>query len=120
MAFSTELVMGAGGGGADIEAIPVSMSGAGSNVTHPLATVDAGERSIILLSGLMTPDSTTNSWRPYLSIGGVSHTDAHTYLTGPTGWGIGGVYSGEVAVAVLTRHASYGGKFNGTLYVARL
>ena len=118
MAFTTEFVIGAGGG---VEEIPVSMSGAGNGVTYPLTTVNAGDGAVILVVGTMVPASTTSSSRPHLQIGTYTHSDPSTYLTGPTGIGVGGLFTGSVQIAVLSRTTiTTPTTFTGTVYVARL
>ncbi|MGW8593244.1 hypothetical protein ACWGLC_16255 [Dietzia sp. NPDC055877] len=115
MAFTTEFVMGAGGG---VEEIPVSMSGGGAGTVYPLTTVDAGAGAFILVSGAMT-GSTFESQRPHLQIGTHTHTDPRLYLTGPNGLGIWAKATGTVQVAVLSRVTSTT-TLTGTVYVSRL
>ena len=121
MAFTTEFVMGAGG--AEVEEIPVSMSGGGgiaSNPTaYPLTTVDAGDGAVILVIGTMDPGSTSSAYRPHLQIGSYTHVSPHTELTGPAGTGIGMVVTGTVEVSILSR-TTVTTSFTGTVYAARL
>lgn len=121
MAFSTEFVMGAGGG---VEEIPVSMSGGGgtssSPVAHPLATVDAGDGAVILVIGMLVPASTSTSSRPHLQIGSYTHSEPNAYLTGPTGVGIGGLFTGVVQISIISRFTVGTSTFDGTVYVTRV
>ena len=117
MAFTTEFVMGAGG--AEVEEIPVSMSGGGSDTVYPLATVDAGAGAIVFVAGTMTPGSTLTAGRPHLRIGSHTHQEPYFILTGPAGLGIGARATGSVQVAVLSRTTGTT-TFTGTVYVARL
>lgn len=117
MAFTTEFVMGAGG--AEVEEIPVSMSGGGVNTTYPLTTVDAGDGAVVLVLGTMNPGNTTSTLRPHLQIGSVTHGEPHTYLTGPTGPGVGIWAMGSAQIAILSR-SSASTTFDGTVYVIRM
>lgn len=117
MAFSTEFVMGAGGG---VEEIPVSMSGGGIGSTYPLTTVDAGGGAIVVVAGKMSPGSTTDRNRPQLRIGSYTHAEPHTVLVGqPPGGMIGGTFTGTVSISVLSRSGT-ATTFSGKVYVARL
>ena len=120
MAFTTEFVMGAGGG---VDEIPVSMSGGGGTSSnpnvYPLATVDAGDGAIVLVSGTMNPAFTTTAGRPHLQIGSYTHESPHTELTGPAGTGLGMVVTGTVEVSILSR-VNAATTFDGTVYVARV
>ena len=121
MAFTTEFVMGAGG--AEVEEIPVSMSGSGgsssSPVAYPLTTVDAGDGAIVLVLGTLDPGSTLAGSRPHLQIGSHTHESPHTELTGPAEFGFGVVVTGTVEVSILSR-GNNTTSFTGTVYVARL
>ena len=117
MAFSTEFVMGAGG--AEVEEIPVSMSGGGNGTVYPLATVDAGAGAIILVAGTMSPGSTNSSNRPHLLLGSITQEWPHPQLTGPDGPGVGVLTSGSVAVGIRSRTTT-STTFTGTLYVVRV
>src|SRR5699024_9977287 len=100
------------------EEIPVSMSGSGSGTVYPLATVDAGDGAIILVSGTMdTPSAATT--RPHLAIGTYTHASPHTDRTGAAETGIGTVVTGTVEVSILLRSALTS-SFTGTVYVAHL
>lgn len=120
MAFTTEFVLGAGG---TVEEIPVSMNGGGggssSPTVYPLTTVDAGDGAIVLVAGTMVPGSTIANIRPHLQVGAHTHQEPHTYLTGPTGLGIGVRATGSVQVEVLSR-TSGATTFTGTVYVVRM
>lgn len=118
MAFTTEFVMGAGGG---VEEIPVSMSGGGggpsSPTAYPLTTVDAGDGAFIAVGGTM---STTSLNPAHLDIGGIAFADARVLLTGPAVIPRpAGYVTGTVSVAVLSRNSS-ATTFTGTVYVYRL
>ena len=121
MAFTTEFVMGAGG--AEVEEIPVSMSGGGGSASsptvYPLTTVNAGTGAIVLVVGTMTPGSTLTAGRPHLRIGSHTHEEPHAQLSGPAGLGIGVRVTGSVQVAVLSRSVG-ATSFTGMVYVARL
>ena len=117
MAFTTEFVMGAGG--AEVEEIPVSMSGGGNGTVYPLTTVDAGAGAIVLVLGTMNPAFTTTVGRPHLQIGSYTHQSPHTELTGPAGTGLGMVVTGTVEVSILSR-VNAATTFDGTVYVARV
>lgn len=117
MAFTTEFVMGAGG--AEVEEIPVSMSGGGTTTVYPLTTVDAGAGAIVFVAGTMTPGSTLSAGRPHLRIGSHTHEEPHVQLSGPAGLGLGVRGTGSVQVAVLSRSVGTT-SFTGTVYVARL
>ena len=117
MAFSTEFVMGAGG--AEVEEIPVSMSGGGNGTVYPLTTVDAGDGALVLVLGTMDPASTNTSLRPHLQIGPHTHTSPYEQLTGPEGAVIGTFATGTVEVSILSRYVSTT-SFTGTVYVARV
>lgn len=106
-------------GGAQLEEIPVSMSGGGNGTVHPLATVDAGDESFILVAGTMAPGRSAEPYRPHLQIGDYTIDDPHLHLTGPDGQVIGVRASGTVALAVRTR-ISNAAIFSGTVYVARM
>lgn len=117
MAFTTEFVMGAGG--AEIEEIPVSMEGGGTNTVYPLATVDAGNGALVLVFGRINPPSTTTNTRPHLTIGTYTNESPNLTLTGSLpGVLLGGIYSGTVQVAVLSRFFAVT-SFTGTVYVIR-
>ena len=117
MAFTTEFVMGAGG--AEVEEIPVSMSGGGNGVTYPLTTVDAGDGAVVLVLGTLDPGSTLVGSRPHLQIGSYTHESPHIELTGPAEFGFGVVVTGTVEVSILSR-GSNTTSFTGTVYAARL
>ena len=123
MALELGPVIGSIGGGGGVEEIPVSMSGGGGTTSgptvYPLTTVDAGDGAIVLVLGTMDPASTGGSFRPHLQIGSYTHQEPHTYLTGPTGSGVGVMATGSVQIAVLSRD-SRSTTFDGTVYVARL
>ena len=118
MALELGPVIGSIGGGG-VEEIPVSMSGGGNGTVYPLTTVDVGDGAIVLVLGTMDPASTGGSFRPHLQIGSYTHQEPHTYLTGPTGPGVGVMATGSVQIAVLSRD-SRSTTFDGTVYVARL
>lgn len=117
MAFTTEFVMGAGG--AEVEEIPVSMSGGGNGTVYPLTTVDAGDGAVVLVLGTMDAGNTGILYRPHLQIGSYTHESPHTQLTGPAETGIGMVVTGTVEMSILSRVGSTT-SFTGTVYVARL
>ena len=116
MAFTTEFVMGAGGG---VEEIPVSMSGGGNGTVYPLTTVDAGDGAIVLVLGTLDPGSTLSGSRPHLQIGSHTHESPHIELTGPAEFGFGVVVTGTVEVSILSR-GNNTTSFTGTVYVAHL
>lgn len=106
-------------GGAQLEEIPVSMSGAGNGTVYPLTTVDAGDGAIILVAGSLSPGATSAASRPHLQLGTHTHIEPHTQLDGRAELGIGALVTGTAQVAVLSR--SFGTtSFTGTVYVARL
>ena len=105
-------------GGAQLEEIPVSMSGSGSGTVYPLATVDAGDGAIVLVLGTLNPGSTSANIRPHLQIGSYTNESPHTQLTGPEEPGIGMIVTGTVEVSILSRTYSTT-SFTGTVYVAR-
>ena len=121
MAFTTEFVMGAGG--AEVEEIPVSMSGSGgaasSPTVYPLATVDAGDGATIVLTGTLNPGSTSTNGRPHVRIGTLVHSDPSPLLIGPGAVGVGGFFTGVVDVSVLSRTLAVS-SFTGTVYVTRV
>lgn len=108
MAFTTEFVMGAGG--AEVEEIPVSMSGSGTNTVHPLTTVDAGSGAWVWVEGEKTGNATFT-----LTVGAKSYAGD----TGTTRAGGGGYFTGNVACSVRTAGIATT-TFAGTVYVTRL
>lgn len=110
-------------GGAQLEEIPVSMSGGGgsssSPTVYPLTTVEAGAGAFILVAGTMAGGSNYEVQRPHLQIGTHTNTDPRNQLTGPDGLGAWAKATGTVQVAVLSRTTSTT-TFTGTVYVARL
>lgn len=115
MAFTTEFVMGAGG--AEVEEIPVSMSGGGgstSNPTvYPLTTVNAGTGAWIWVDGTLAVPTTQLSTLPQLQVGNRVYT-----LVGDRAGG-GGYFTGTVQVSVLSR--VFGTTtVTGKVYVTRL
>lgn len=118
MAFSTEFVMGAGG--VEVEEIPVSMSGGGNGTVYPLTTVDAGDGALILVIGMLAPANTSTSSRPHLQIGSYTHSEPNAYLNGPTGMGVGGLFTGVVQISIISRYVIGTSTFDGTVYVTRM
>lgn len=110
MAFSTEFVMGAGG--ADVEEIPVSMSGSGTT-TYPLTTVNAGTGAWVWVDGALNAPNTTPTSLPQLQVGN------RGYTLGQGRAGGGGYFTGTVNVAILSRTFSVT-TFTGTVYVTRV
>ena len=108
MAFSTEFVMGAGG--AEVEEIPVSMSGGGSGTVYPLTTVNAGTGAWVWVEG-----EKTGSGAPTLTVG------ANSYAVGggTTRAGGGGYFIGNVACSITTSGFATT-TFDGTVYVTRV
>lgn len=108
MAFTTEFVMGAGG--ADVEEIPVSMSGSGNGTVYPLTTVNAGTGAWVWVEGAKSGNSPIT-----LNVGAKSYAGG----SAPTRAGGGGYFTGNVACSATT-----GGftaiTFTGTVYVTRL
>ena len=107
MAFTTEFVMGAGGG---VEEIPVSMSGGGSGTVYPLTTVNAGSGAWVWVEGEKAQGGTAT-----LTVGAKSYA-----VTTPAGrLGGGGYFTGNVAISITT-----GGfttvTFTGKVYVTRV
>ena len=110
MAFTTEFVMGAGG--AEVEEIPVSMSGGGT-ATYPLATVDAGDGAWVWVDGALSAGSGSSTTSPILNVG-----DRPYSVNGARAGG-GGYFTGAVTVAIQSRNFNPT-TFTGTVYVARL
>ena len=108
MAFTTEFVMGAGG--AEVEEIPVSMSGSGNGTVYPLTTVDAGDGALVWVEG-----EKTGSGAPTLTVGGNSYTVGG----GTTRAGGGGYFIGNVACSMTTIGFATT-TFSGKVYVTRL
>ena len=108
MAFTTEFVMGAGG--AEVEEIPVSMSGSGNGTVYPLATVDAGGGAWVMLDGPKTGSTPVS-----VNIGSmtVRMDAASTRLCGVA------YASGTVPISVTT-HGFSTVNFTGTVYVTRM
>ena len=122
MAFTTEFVMGAGG--AEVEEIPVSMSGGGNGTVYPLTTIDAGDGAMVTVTGTFSDSGGTvsnSSTRPHLKIGsGFTHDYPHAAFSSGTGGAVVAVVSGPVTVSILTRAAFGTTTFSGTVYVARV
>lgn len=120
MAFTTEFVMGAGG--AEVEEIPVSMSGGGGSsstpTVYPLATVDAGSGALVIVSGSLEGTATTTASRPHLKVGTVEYDNARNTLSGPATAIITNV-TGTAQVAILARNTA-NVTFTGTVYMVRL
>lgn len=114
MAFTTQFVMGAGG--AEVEEIPVSMSGTGNGTVHSLTTVDAGAGAIVVVAGTLASSSTT---KPDLHIGSSVYASPVTHLTGPQ-FGVVDKFTGSIAVSIRTRSGVGTTTFNGTVYVVRM
>ena len=108
MAFTTEFVMGAGG--AEVEEIPVSMSGGGAGNVYPLTTVDAGAGAWVWVEGEKVGNSACT-----LTVGGKSYAGA----SAPTRAGGGGYFIGNVACSVTTIGFS-NVTFSGKVYVTRM
>lgn len=118
MAFTTEFVMGTGGaGGAEVEEIPVSMSGAGGNssnpTVYPLTTVSAGAGAWVWAEGALSPGATGLSAAPQLWVGDRAYT-----VTGNRAGG-GGWFTGTVEVSVRSRSSSTT-TLTGAVYVTRV
>lgn len=111
MAFTTEFVMGAGG--AEIEEIPVSMSGGGHGNVYPLTTVDAGAGAWVWVSGTINSASTGSAGAPQIQVGPHLFTVPYSPAAG------GGYVTGSAAVAIVSRHFNTT-TFTGTVYVYRL
>lgn len=109
-------------GGAQVEEIPVSMSGGGGSSSnpnvYPLVTVDAGDGAFVLVAGTVSGGSAYEVQRPHLQIGAHINTDPRTQLTGTDGLGAWAKATGTVQVAILSRTSSTT-SFTGTVYVAR-
>ena len=108
MAFTTEFVMGAGG--AEVEEIPVSMSGSGNGTVYPLATVDAGDGAWVWVDGTKSGGNEFS-----LNIGDKSFRLAST----STRFGGVGYVTGSVPVSVTT-HSFNSVTCTGTVYVIRV
>ena len=120
MALELGPVIGSIGGGGGVEEIPVSMSGEGTNTVYPLTTVDAGDGSFIVVTGLMVPTSTSIPQRPHLHIGSYVHTEPHIHLQGDAeGLRICAFVTGTVEVSVMSRRAIGVSTFDGTVRVVR-
>ena len=108
MAFTTEFVMGAGG--AEVEEIPVSMSGGGNGTVYPLTTVDAGGGAWVWVEG-----EKTGSGSPTLTVGAKSYGVGG----GTTRAGGGGYFTGNVACSITTSGFA-ANTFSGKVYVTRV
>lgn len=100
-------------GGAEVEEIPVAMSGTGINQSFPLATVDAGDGALVLVAG----DSSTapsGQWSSTLVIG-----SRETELDGAGHYGGGGHSTGAVDIRIISGHNSATTDFAGNVFVIR-
>ena len=111
MAFTTEFVMGAGG--AEVEEIPVSMSGGGTGTVYPLTTVNAGTGAWVWVEGALSPGSVAAASAPQLRVG------SRDYVAIGNRTGGGGYFTGTVQIDILNRHFSTT-TFTGTVYVTRM
>ena len=111
MAFTTEFVMGAGG--AQVEEIPVSMSGSGVGTVYPLTTVDAGDGAWVWVDGALSAGAGSSTSSPILNVG-----DRPYSVNGARAGG-GGYFTGAVTVAIQSRNFSTT-TFTGTVYVTRM
>ena len=111
MAFTTEFVMGAGG--AEVEEIPVSMSGGGNGNVYPLTTVDAGTGAWVWVEGALSPGAGGTITSPQLQVGN------RIYAVNGDRAGGGGYFTGTVTVSVNSR-TSGTTTFDGTVYVTRM
>ena len=105
-------------GGAQLEEIPVSMSGPGSDEDYPLTTVDAGDGAAIVVIGTMEPGHTSSTSRPHLLMGSYTHEEPYPFLTGPEGIGVGGFFTGTIEIIVCSRSRLNVTTFDGIVYVA--
>lgn len=108
MAFTTEFILGAGGG---VEEIPVSMSGSG-NTTYPLTTVNAGTGAWVWVDGAISPGSQGAVSAPQLHVGN------RTYMPIGARAGGGGYFTGTVEVSISSRSFNTT-SFTGTVYITR-
>lgn len=116
MAITSEIIGKLGG--AEVESVPVSMSGAGSGTKHLLTRVEvpAGKQVVVAVVGKFTSTQASNA-RPDFDIGGFvsyasidtnAHASASAVLT----------QSGDVNV--ITRSGIGTSTFVGTVYTAEL
>ena len=105
-------------GGAEVESVPVSMSGSGSGTKHLLTRVEvpAGKQVLVAIVGKFTTTQSTNA-RPDFDIGGfVSYastkTDAHASASA--------VLTKSGDVNVITRSGIGTSTFAGTVYTTEM
>ena len=117
MAITSEII-GKLGGGADVQQIPVSMTGNGGNTKHLLTRVEvpAGKQMLVAVAGTFTSAQSSNS-RPDFEIGefvslASSTTGAHASASAVL------TQSGDVNV--ITRTAIGTSTFAGTVYTAEM
>ena len=116
MAITSEIIGKLGG--ADVESVPVSMTGNGSNTKHLLTRVEvpAGKQMLVAVAGTFTSAQSSN-YRPDFEIGefvslASSTTDAHASASAVL------TQSGDVSV--ITRTAIGTSTFGGTVYTAEM
>ena len=116
MAITSEIIGKLGG--ADVEVVPVSMSGTGSNTKHLLTRVEVptGKQVLVAVVGKFTSTQTAN-YRPDFEIGefvslASSTTDAHASASAVL------TQSGDVNV--ITRTSNGTSTFVGTVYTAEM
>ena len=116
MAITSEIIGKLGG--AEVESVPVSMSGSGSGTKHLLTRVEvpAGKQVLVAIVGKFTTTQSTNA-RPDFDIGGFvsyastktnAHASASAVLT----------QSGDVNV--ITRSGIGTSTFAGTVYTVEM
>ena len=116
MAITSEIIGKLGG--ADVESVPVSMSGSGNGTKHLLTRVEvpAGKQVLVAVVGKFTATQPTGN-RPDFDIGGFvsyasTNTNAHASASAVL------TQSGDVNV--ITRGAVGTSTFVGTVYTAEM
>ena len=116
MAITSEIIGKLGG--ADVESVPVSMSGSGNGTKHLLTRVEvpAGKQVLVAVAGKFTSTQTPNV-RPNFDIGGfVSYasTDTNAHASASA------VLAKSGDVNVITRSNIGTSTFVGTVYTAEM
>ena len=116
MAITSELIGKLGG--AEVESVPVSMSGNGNNIKHLLTRVEvpAGKQMLVAVAGTFTSAQPSNA-RPNFEIGefvslASSTTDAHASASA--------VLTKSGDVNVITKSTLGTSTFVGTVYTAEM
>ena len=116
MAITSEIIGKLGG--ADVESVPVSMSGSGQNTKHLLTRVEvpAGKQVLVSVVGKFTSTQASNG-RPDFDIGGFvsyasTNTNAHASASA--------VLTKSGDVNVITRTGIGTSTFAGTVYTVEM